>query len=818
MAAQQGVCQNYGYCQFADEKKPLFLDITNGICPVCGQPLIEIPGPYLQWLKISLILLILIVGGGVWWYFSPQVPILAPKQHNPELARTEKLRKQIESLQAPIDAIQAEIGKTPVVSLISKLEEVQGQVGELHGKIDHIPELQTQLDERQTQIEQIYTQMVENIAQEINRLQSKIGTTNTHIVSELEPVQKQIKAIQNATAQLPKINRQIEKVQTQIEQIFYTQLVENIAQEINRIQSKIGTTNTHIVSELESVQKQIKGIQNATANLPKSSQLVTLNRQIERVQTQIEQIYIQMVENLTQKINHFQSQVGTNIITELESVQKQINAIATAQLPETSQFVALQRQIEELQAQIKAIYHQLVKEIQSQLEKIQAQVVQVDLATKLEKLQRDVWGIQRPIARFYGTKSLLYAQVGKLQTGIEQIYAQRVDQINQKMAQISKQPIRGTSAVISLTTQLEEIQEPIDAVYKLLDKLYESEQVSALQKQLEKQQTGIEQTYRKLVVDIEKQIEAMPADKCAAQKSLHPEIETLKTQIEAIQQRIGKSIRRPEMAALKTRLDWLHRKSMRDLTEISSCSCVDEVPKCLSAEMRRKLPLSCVPTMRNRSIPDYLHDWIKGVTKITETEFFVMRREVKVGEFQDYVKTLNKEQKEQLGMVWRQNDAGKIPDDNPVAGVPWWAAKAYADWLSKKTGCQLTLPTYNQWVAATISHANPETAVIRDKQQFLGLKPQQRTDEGGIQASGNLFQQLLNEDTKESSGGVLDLLGNLREWSIDNRGQQQCPDDNYHYILGEDYKTWRNNIAGAPICEMGISDMVGFRLVLREKK
>ncbi|KHD08958.1 hypothetical protein PN36_26070 [Candidatus Thiomargarita nelsonii] len=745
--AQQGVCKNYGDCQLADEKKPMSLESTNRICPDCGQPLYEIPSSSPLWLKISggiLIFLVLIVGGGVWWYVSPPVPTPTPKPPHPELTQSEKLRIKIEALQRQIDAIQAEIGNTPVHSLITQLEDIQGQ-------IDQMPELQTQ-------IVQIYIQLVENLSQEINRLQTQIGT-NTHLATELESVQKHIKAIQSASAQLP--------------------------------------------------------------------ETAALNQKIEGLQTQIEQIYTQLVDNMSQEINHLQTQIGTKALlelaTELESVQQQMKAIqsGSAQLPDTSQLIALNQTIEERQTQIEQIYTQLVKEIQNPLEKIQAQVGHkktVSLTTPLEKLQDQVWGIQRPISRFYGSHSLLYAQVSELQTRIEQIYRQLIDNINQTIEALPKPPFRHTSAVISVTTQLVEIQEPIDAVHKLLDKLYETEQVLALQKQVEKQQTGIEQTYRMLVSDIEKQIKAMPADKCTAPKQLQSQIETIQTQIEAIQQRIDKSIRRPEMAALKTRLDGLHRKVMRDLTEISSCSCVDEVPKCLSAEMQKKLPLSCVPTLQNRAIPGYLHDWIKGVAKVTESEFFVMRREVKVGEFQDYVKTLDKGQRDQLGDVWRQDDAGEVPDENPVAGVPWWAAKGYADWLSKKTGCPLTLPTYNQWIAATVSHANPDNAVIRDKQQFLGLKPQQRTDDGKKQASNDLFQQLLSDETEENAGGVLDLLGNLREWSIDNRGQEECPDDSFHYILGEDYKTWRDNIAGAPICEMGMSDMVGFRLVLRENK
>ncbi len=759
--AQQGVCKNYGGCQLADEKKPMSLESTNGICPDCGQPLYEIPSPSPQWLKISGgILILVLIAGGVWWYVSPPVPTPTPKQVHPELSQTEKLRTQIEALQRQIDAIQAEIGNTPVPSLITLLEEARRQFEEFQGQIDQMPKFKRQLYGQQAQIEQIYIQLVENMSQKINHLQAQIGT------------------------------------------------------------------NIYLATELESVQKDIKAIQSASEQLPETPQIIALK--IEGLQKQIEQIYSQLVENMNQEINHLQTQIGRQDIlelaTELESVQQQIKAIesGSAQLPDSSQ--PLNQKIEGLQTQIEQIYRQLVKEIKNPLETIQAQVGHkntISLTTPLEKLQDQVWGIQRPITRFYGSHSLLYAQISELQTRIEQIYSQLIDKISQTIESLPKPPIRRTSAVISVTTQLVDIQEPIDAVHKLLDKLYETERVLALQKQVEKQQIGIEQIYRRLVSDIEKQVKAMPVDKCTAPKQLYSQIETNQTQIEAIQQRIDKSIRRPEMAALKTRLDGLHRKVMRDLTEISSCSCVDEVPKCLSsasAEMQKKLPLSCVPSLRNRPIPGYLHDWIKGVAKVTESEFFVMRREVKVGEFRDYVETLDKGQREQLDNVWRQDDAGEVSDENPVAGVPWWAAKGYADWLSKKTGCLLTLPTYNQWIAATVSHANPKNAVIRDKQQFLGLKPQQRTDDGKIQASNDLFQQLLSEETEENAGGVLDLLGNLREWSIDNRGQEECPDDSYHYILGEDYKTWRENIAGAPICEMGLSDMVGFRLILREKK
>jgi chromosome segregation ATPase len=193
--------------------------------------------------------LVIIGVGAVWWYFQPKPP---PSHQSPppvvteqiEDLQTEALQNQIEALQRQIDAIQAEIGKTPVLSLITKLENVQRQLEEIQGQKTAY---QTQLDELQTRIESIYNQLVENLTQEIEHIQAQIGTdTILSLATKLDSVQKQMKAIQSANAQRPKtdqviaLNKRIEVRQTHIEQI-YTQLVENLSQEIDRIQAKIDT-------------------------------------------------------------------------------------------------------------------------------------------------------------------------------------------------------------------------------------------------------------------------------------------------------------------------------------------------------------------------------------------------------------------------------------------------------------------------------------------------------------------------------------------------------------------------------------------------
>ncbi len=107
----------------------------------------------------------------------------------------------------------------------------------------------------------------------------------------------------------------------------------------------------------------------------------------------------------------------------------------------------------------------------------------------------------------------------------------------------------------------------------------------------------------------------------------------------------------------------------------------------------------CVPAMQKRKVPKHLHVWMKGMlnSEINQSSFFIMRREVKVGEFQDYVDSLTETDREKLGTEWRQEEQWYSPnakprrlsDENPVASIPWWAANGYAQWLAEKTGCPL---------------------------------------------------------------------------------------------------------------------------------
>jgi formylglycine-generating enzyme required for sulfatase activity len=167
-----------------------------------------------------------------------------------------------------------------------------------------------------------------------------------------------------------------------------------------------------------------------------------------------------------------------------------------------------------------------------------------------------------------------------------------------------------------------------------------------------------------------------------------------------------------------------------------------------------------------------------------------MNREVNVAEFKQYFATLSEVEKNKLGHNWQQDRNGTPAADNtPVGAIPWEAAQGYANWLAQQTQCKLSLPTYNQWVAASVQHADPNKVVTRQHQQASRLMPTLRPQE---------------------PEKVFDLLGNLREWVNDKT--TLCPNDG-HFAVGEDYKTWLQNLSGEPYCETMAIDTVGFRLV-----
>jgi len=135
-----------------------------------------------------------------------------------------------------------------------------------------------------------------------------------------------------------------------------------------------------------------------------------------------------------------------------------------------------------------------------------------------------------------------------------------------------------------------------------------------------------------------------------------------------------------------------------------------------------------------------------------------------------------------------QEDSGsyfvsKGYESYPVVYVSWYGAKAYVDWLNRKTGGHYRLPTYEEWLAVATQGV------------------------GGV-VVGELAKVAIKEP---NSLGVYDLLGNIAEWSQDSVGEFS------KMTLGGSYKTLEEylnlDIKGSMNAHSTKNSDIGFRLV-----
>ena len=135
-----------------------------------------------------------------------------------------------------------------------------------------------------------------------------------------------------------------------------------------------------------------------------------------------------------------------------------------------------------------------------------------------------------------------------------------------------------------------------------------------------------------------------------------------------------------------------------------------------------------------------------------------------------------------------QEDSGsyfvsKGYESYPVVYVSWYGAKAYVDWLNRKTGGHYRLPTYEEWLAVATQGV------------------------GGV-VVGELAKVAIKEP---NSLGVYDLLGNVAEWSQDSVGEFS------KMTLGGSFKTLEEylnlDIKGSMNAHSTKNSDIGFRLV-----
>lgn len=191
-----------------------------------------------------------------------------------------------------------------------------------------------------------------------------------------------------------------------------------------------------------------------------------------------------------------------------------------------------------------------------------------------------------------------------------------------------------------------------------------------------------------------------------------------------------------------------------------------------------EIPAGTYEIPKEAGILPVLASLFKEPDIVLENGFFVQHREVDLDQFKKYVEEIDRTQdfaererlRLRIGSHWNYNDA----QDSLVRHVSWEGAWDYAQWLSKKTGCDYKLPSREEWAAAAI---------------FLAK------------------QGVVKSSVSVNADGVLkSLLWGAAEWS-----RSSCPGG--YFLLGEN--DW---MAPADeqreVCMPAILSMAGFRLVL----
>lgn len=126
----------------------------------------------------------------------------------------------------------------------------------------------------------------------------------------------------------------------------------------------------------------------------------------------------------------------------------------------------------------------------------------------------------------------------------------------------------------------------------------------------------------------------------------------------------------------------------------------------------------------------------------------------------------------------------------PVINVSWDDAKAYTQWLSKKTGQRYRLPTEAEWEYVARSGA--------DHQEWAGM-PEESQIENYAVYHGNSGQRTAEVGSKKANGfGLHDLSGNVWEWVEDcaHNDYDGAPVDGSAWLESDDGDCGRRVIRG----------------------
>ena len=183
-------------------------------------------------------------------------------------------------------------------------------------------------------------------------------------------------------------------------------------------------------------------------------------------------------------------------------------------------------------------------------------------------------------------------------------------------------------------------------------------------------------------------------------------------------------------------------------------------------------------------------DWVqyeKPQHMLTLPDYWIGKTEVTNAQFRPFVEGdgyTNPGYWTAAGWTWRQENTITQPEywnepqwnapDYPVVGVSWFEAVAYCRWLSKQTGLAFRLPSEAEW----------EKAARGTNGRIYPWGNSWETGRANSSEAGlNQTTPVGTYPTGASPFGVLDMVGNVREWCATEWGKP------YPYQLEDEWQT-----------------------------
>lgn len=126
--------------------------------------------------------------------------------------------------------------------------------------------------------------------------------------------------------------------------------------------------------------------------------------------------------------------------------------------------------------------------------------------------------------------------------------------------------------------------------------------------------------------------------------------------------------------------------------------------------------------------------------------FLIAETEVTNAQFREFIEVTESKIKLPVGK-----------DDEPVTNISWTEAKAYCDWLSRKLGAEVRLPTEAEW----------ELAARGGEGYKYPWGNQWRDDAAVSKETNGKVQAVKSFPLNKSPFGAFDMAGNVWEWTAD---------------------------------------------------